>query len=176
MQALPTTTAHLLRQKPPPSSRFGSPARSLPPYLRSYRNFTQTALLGSTSAQSSDSRLSPRPQTHSPRSGPRLKAHGQSSNSASQRSAELQLSALREAAQRSSSCNRGAKQEGAGPNTQCLSAHPDYRSVRQVVCCNFPDLQFTSVHHWNGHACVFFCFKCCSLTASRGGLGADYCP
>lgn len=51
LQTLPNTTTHLLHQKTSPSARFNSPARSLPPYLRSYRSFTQTALLAMNSSQ-----------------------------------------------------------------------------------------------------------------------------
>lgn len=52
VQTLPNTTTHLLHQKKTsPSSRFNSPARSLPPYLRNYRSFTQTALLAMNSSQ-----------------------------------------------------------------------------------------------------------------------------
>ncbi|KAL0027909.1 hypothetical protein WJX79_002203 [Trebouxia sp. C0005] len=49
-KGLNTATAHPLHPKTLPDPRFNSPARSLPPHLRSYRNFTQTALLAMNSS------------------------------------------------------------------------------------------------------------------------------
>lgn len=110
LQALPTTT-HLLRQKAPPNSRFSSPARSLPPHLRSYRNFTQTALLDSGSLPTQ-------------RSG---------SESARQSSAGLQLPTLHETGGKQRSAKTKVRKGRPRPQARSVSARPDYRLALQQV-------------------------------------------
>lgn len=110
LQALPTTTTHLLRQKAPPSSRFSSPAGSLPPHLRSYRNFTQTALLDSGS-------LSTQPS---------------GSQSARESSSGPPLATLQGTVEKRSGCKTAAKKKGGhhgGQQARSLSAQPDCRSA-----------------------------------------------
>ena len=116
LQALPTNTTHLLRQKPPPSSRLSSPARSLPPYLRSYRSFTRTALLaGGLPAQSSDS------------------------ESARQSSAGLQVQSDAEKRSSSVSGHRGAREKPTSVQPRSLSAHPAVRSVNVLAPAHYPN-------------------------------------
>ena len=104
MQTLPTTTTHLLHQKTSPRPRFDSPARSLPPHLRSYRNFTQTALLAMNSSQPEEVLA---------------ESWGQIPDSG------------RIPARRSSSMIRGSKSKGeALPKGRAVSAQPALRFVR----------------------------------------------